>query len=574
MRRPRPSLLASALAAWLVAAAPAGAQVVRGQVVEAASDTPVEGAMVLLLDLEQRPVHRVLTDGSGGFILDADHPGPHFIRVERIGYQSLTTPRFDVPVDGTFQRVVVPIQAVELAGIDVSGARRCEVRGEQGEATARAWDEARKALEAAAWTLSSGAYRYTLLHFERNLDPQGRPTRSEIRRFDRTTGQAPYVSLPAQELVDEGFIRENPDRTLTYYAPDAASFLSDAFLNTHCMRVESVKDGEVALAFEPVRGRRVPDISGTLRLDAASAQLRRLDFTYVNLPPGREMGQAGGEVIFGRLPNGTWIVREWSIRMPLLATDPQRSRFLVTGFQVQGGIVWRVLDRNGETVVEATTASIAGTVVDGGGRVLPGTRVRTADGLAESVTEGAGSFFLPELAEGLQVLELIHPSLDSLMLGPVQADVDVVAGEVATVRLTVPSVREVLQEACSDAPAQDRETAILLGRVRRGGAPAGGIPVRARWLGGERQGFDVTARAAPRLPDGDAPSWSTAEDDARAITTTLDHRGIFMLCGVPTRTQVRLEVGGDDEREVRTVTLSPGEAYNVVLLTLPESREP
>lgn len=574
MRCLRLSVAAAAVTACLAAAAPAPAQIVRGQVLEEGSQTPVEGAMVLLLELDERTVRRVLTDASGGFILDADRPGPHLIRVERIGYQSLTTPRFDVPVEGTFQRVLVPIQAVELAGIDVSGARRCEVRGEQGEATARAWDEARKALEAAAWTLDSGAYRYTLLHFERNLDPQGRPTRREVRRFDRTTGQAPYVSAPAQELVDEGFIRENPDRTLTYFAPDAASFLSEAFLDTHCMRLESVRDGEVALGFEPVRGRRVPDIRGTLLLDAATAQLKQLDFTYVNPPPGREVGQGGGQVVFGRLPNGTWIVREWSIRMPLLSTDPQRTRLLLTGYQVQGGVVWRVMDRLGSTVVEATTASISGTVVDSGGRVLPGTVVRTDDGMAEAVTEGAGTFFLPGLAEGLQVLELVHPSLDSLGLGPVQTEVDAVAGEVISARLTLPSATEYLLDACAPSPSQERETAVLFGRVRRGGAPAQGAPVRVRWLGGDRRGFDVTARAAPPLPTADAPTWTTEEEDPRWVSTELDRRGIFMLCGVPTRSQVRLEVGGGEDPVVLTVTLSPGEATNIVTITLPDLREP
>ncbi len=39
----------------------------------------------------------------------------------------------------------------------VESGRRCEVRPEDGVGTARVWEEARKALEAAAQTLRGGA---------------------------------------------------------------------------------------------------------------------------------------------------------------------------------------------------------------------------------------------------------------------------------------------------------------------------------------------------------------------------------------------------------------------------------
>lgn len=565
---------ALALAGIALASGPVHAQIVRGQVVEEASNTPVEGAMVVLLDLERRMVHRVLTDASGGFVLDADHPGPHFVRVDRIGYESVTTDRFDVPVDGTFRRVSVPIRPVELEGISVEGARRCEVRGQQGQSTATVWEEARKALEAAAWTLESGVYRYTLLNYERTLEPDARRLRAETRRFNRASGQAPYVSRPARELADEGFVRVNEDRTLSYYAPDAAAFLSDAFLDTHCMRLDDVRDGEVGLAFEPIRGRRLPDIAGTLWIDAASAQLRRLEFAYVNLPGDRDMGNAGGEVVFGRLPNGTWIVRDWWIRMPILATDVRRTRLILTGYTVQGGTVWRVTDRGGSTVVEAASASVSVSVVDSlGVEGLAGVRVRTDDGEVEAATGDAGTALLPGLAPGLQGLEVFHPSLDSLGLGPVHAEVEAVAGEITAARLRVPGVTEVLLATCGDTQPRDRETAVLLGRVRRGGVAAAGAPVRVRWLGGDREGFDVTDRAAPLLPEGGGPRWRNDPDDTRWLATTLDRRGIFVLCGVPTRTQVRVEAGGSDGEEARVVTLPAGQNVVITLLTLPEARD-
>jgi hypothetical protein len=564
----RPLLCAAAALALALGAVPARAQIVRGQVLEEGSNAPVEGAMVVLLELDGHVVRRVLTDRSGGFIVRSDSPGAYMIRVDRIGYESLTTESFDLTPEGTFRRVVVPIQPVQLEGLEVGGSRRCALRGEQGEATARVWEEARKALEAAAWTLSSGTYRYTLVSIERELGPDRR-TLKERRQFQRGTGQAPYVSFPATQLVEEGFVVENRDRTFTYRAPDAASFLSDEFLDTHCMSIESVRDGLIGLEFQPVRGRRVADIRGTLWIDAGTATLRKLDFDYVNLPAGVDQGGAGGEVVFGRLPNGTWIVREWSIRMPRVTVNPDRTRVSVTGHLVQGGVVWRVVDWEGKTVLESETASLSGMVVDSlEAGPVEGARVRSADGAAETLTAGAGSFFLPGLPEGMATLEVSHPYLDSLRLGPVVAQAGVTAGNVAEVRVRLPGVAELLAEACADAPRTEVEAAPVLGLVTQGGQSAEGARVRVRWLGLNTADFRISARAAPPLPDAPGPQWREDPEDVRWIETRMDHRGVFLVCGVPVRTQLRVEVAAGGDAGAVTVTVPPGARAVVVPLTL------
>lgn len=558
------------LLALACAASPARAQTVRGFVTEEISGTPVGGAMVILQELDGTPVRRVLTDAAGAFVARTDHPGVFQIRVDRIGYQSLTTARFDVPVDGTFQRVSVPIRPVELVGIDVEGSRRCRLRREQGQATAAVWEEARKALEAAAWTLASGAYRYTLLQFERTLERDRRTVTNERRRFVRSTGQAPYVSAPVEELVTEGFIRQNSDGTLTYFAPDAEAFLADPFLDTHCMRLDEVKDGRVGLAFEPVRGRRMPDIKGMLWLEAATATLERLEFTYVNVPRDHDAGVAGGQVVFGRLPNGTWIVRDWSIRMPLLITNPQRTNVAVRGYFEEGGTVWRVSDPSGAYLMEATTASVSGTVVDSTDtRPLEGATVVADEGGEPSTTLGAGTFLLPGLAPGLQRIVVRHPSLDTLGLGPVRVEVEAHTGEITPVRIRVPGVAEVLDHTCPAGPASDPETAVLFGRVRLGGQAAGGALVRLLWLGGPQEGFEAPTRAAPLRDDLPPLSWADDLLAASWLFTTLDARGIFILCGVPTGSQVRVEVtAGDLPPSVHTATLPPGTRIVTLPITL------
>lgn len=563
----------AAVGCWAVVAGPVRAQIVRGVVVEQDTRTPVEGAMVVLMDLDGRVVHRVLSDADGGFIADADRPGPHRMRVDRIGYESLTTEPFDVPVQGLYRELVVPIRPVELTGLDVEGSRRCALPREQGRATARLWEEARKALQAAAWTLSSGTYRYTLLQFERNLDTDGRRVLNEHRRFVRSTGQAPYVSAPADELVEEGFIRENDDGTVTYFAPDAESFLSDAFLSTHCMRVGDVRDGMVGLAFEPVHGRRETEIRGTLWIEAATATLRRLEFQYVNRPRNRDMGAADGQVVFGRLLNGTWVVREWSLRLPILGTPADRSRTFVIGYQVQGGAVWRAVDRTGTTVVEATSATVTGTLVDSlDASPVAGADLRTTDdveGSGGARTGDDGSFTITGLAPGTLVLEAHHPSLDTLGLGPASFPVEAEAGEITTVRLRLPGVREILGSACADAAGGS--TAIVLGRVLRGAEVAGGARVRVRWLGPTGGDFAAPTQAAPPQREVEPPRWSPDPDDARSVLTTLDERGIFLLCGVPRGSQLVVEASlGSVASGERRVVVSP--ADDVVTVTIPIER--
>lgn len=552
----------------MLGAAPAHAQIVRGQVLEEGSNAPVEGAMVVLLEPGGHVVRRVLTDRSGGFIVRSDQPGSYLVRVDRIGYESLTTEAFEVTEEGAFRRIVVPIQPVQLEGLEVGGSRRCALRGEQGEATARVWEEARKALEAAAWTLSSGTYRYTLLNFERDLGTDRRIVK-ERRQFQRGTGRAPYVSYPAPLLMEEGFVVENSDRSFTYRAPDAASFLSDEFLDQHCMSIESVEDGLIGLAFQPVRGRRVADISGTLWIEVGTATLRKLEFHYVNLPAGPDYAGAGGEVVFGRLPNGTWIVREWNIRMPLVTVNPDRTRVSIRGYLVQGGVVWRVTDQEGTTVLDSETASVSGTVVDSlGAAPVEGARVRSADGAGEALTGGAGTFYLPTLPGGLTTLEVTHPHLDSLRLGPVLATVVASAGEVASVQVRLPGVEELLAEACADAPPPQQEVAPVLGLVTRSGQPAEGATVRVRWMGADFQDVELSSRASPPAPDGPSLEWQEAPQGGRWLETRLDQRGLFLICGVPKSIPLRVEVSWGGEVDTAEVTVPPAARVMVVPIDL------
>ena len=75
-------------------------------------------------------------------------------------------------------------------------------------------------------------------------------------------------------------------------------------------------------------------------------------------------------------------------------------------FILVAGIVWRVIDRDGSTILESATATVAGSVFDSTRTTpVPGVVLRAATG-EEVTTSQAGSFLLTGLADGLQTLEV------------------------------------------------------------------------------------------------------------------------------------------------------------------------
>ena len=116
------------------------------------------------------------------------------------------------------------------------------------------------------------------------------------------------ADLGARGFVEPAMSAAGTD-SLVYYAPDAEVLLSDAFLETHCLRAVAPptgRAGQLGLAVEPVprRGAKRADVRGTLWIDTASFELRDFEFEYTDLPPTVPEGRAGGRVGFGRLADG------------------------------------------------------------------------------------------------------------------------------------------------------------------------------------------------------------------------------------------------------------------------------
>ncbi|MDX1675270.1 MAG: carboxypeptidase-like regulatory domain-containing protein, partial [Longimicrobiales bacterium] len=163
-------MLPVALAA--LAAGTAQAQTIHGVVSDSSSGAAVEGAFVVLIDAEGEAVARGLTGAAGRYRMTAPEVGHYRIRVDRIGYRSSTSARFELPEAGIRVDVQVAGQAVDLGGIQVRGEGRCALRPEEGEPTWRLWDEARKALEATRWTEARRELGFEIVRYERHLDPE------------------------------------------------------------------------------------------------------------------------------------------------------------------------------------------------------------------------------------------------------------------------------------------------------------------------------------------------------------------------------------------------------------------
>ncbi len=333
----------------------------------------------------------------------------------------------------------------------------------------------------------------------------------EESRIDRQLTSNPWKSLPVDDLLSGGFVRPDGDGS-AYYAPDADVLLSDAFLDTHCMRLadgENDSEGLIGLAFEPVGDRGITEISGVLWVDPSNGELRWLDYGYEYLDvPNRE--RLGGRVRFEGLPDGTWIVRDWVIRMPLLSATRLRTGGLRTeliGIKEQGGLIVRVSDTRNEIVLDSRAGIVEGVVLDSAGAGPVSGAVVLLDDTDRATTDEEGRFRFSSLPAGNYGLRVSNPALDVVGLGAPVVYVESVPGEVSTARLMFPGVVDALTEMCG--PHEPRAGGgIMTGHLlQTSGDPAPGARISIRWqevraLAGGFQRQDLEAQVAVERYDG------------------------------------------------------------------------
>lgn len=435
-------------------------QTVVGTVVEDGTLQPLPGAFVTLEDEAGEQRAAVLAGEEGRFVLQAPAPGRYRLVAQMIGYAGAAGDYLVVAEGETVQqRLQVPVRAISLEGIRADVGRRCRGRPDRELRTARLWEEARKALEIAAWAEAQGALRFQLVHRRRELDA----TSLRVIGLNETGKRgyyagSPYRSIPAEKLEAGGYVQRTATDQWDHFAPDAEVLLSESFLDTHCFGARTGDDPElVGLTFQPVPGRTLPDIEGVLWLDRGTAELRRLEYTYVNLPyPHGHWPQVGGRVEFERLATGVWIVRRWHIRMPLAAEwtggfGGDRRELTLRSLSEEGAVVSSVRTQDGQVLSEATGATLYGTVEDSlSGRALAGATVELVPTERKATTGPDGLYRMSGLPSGTFQVRISHPDLT--LLGAIPPTLDVRLEPGRAVRLPVrPSLSDLALGLCERA---------------------------------------------------------------------------------------------------------------------------
>ena len=538
----------------LSAALPARAQVVTGVLVDSASGVPVNGAIVALLDSMTRQYGGTFTDAQGRFELRAPSAGAWRVRAERVGYRSTMSPLFSLAAGGSRTlRIPISRSTARLSEIRVTASRRCVIHPERGAETAELWSAVRTALRGTALTSQQGRIGLRIATFTRELDGAG-AERWTSRHERITYSEAPFVSVPIEALERDGFVVRSGE-TIDYRVPDAPVLLSERFLETHCFRLESAPpamgDSLVGLAFEPVAGRTRNEVEGVLWVNRETAELRRLDVSFVGLELSALEEHAGSRIEFRQLPTGHWIIGRWVIRMPILrerrVTElngmPTRTDTVLHAVREAGGEVVEVL---GERRLSRSPARIAGSVFDSTrGVPLAGARVFISGTSLATDTDSTGHFVLDGVPAGDHALAFVHPRLDTIAAVATAVGVGVAGADTVQVELGTPTWRTILRAACGDALATGEGT--LVGWVRSGGnglAVADAI-VTILWTD-------------PRVAGG------SSRTQRGRVDTRTDHEGAFRACGIRGGASVRVLIGTDGHTPVDArVTVRAGELTRI-----------
>lgn len=538
------STLASALcvgAALLVATSGTlGAQVLRGTVTEATTGQPLLGVLLTVepaehvgTPLEGSAAINALSDGTGQFAIRMPAAGTYILSAKRIGVQRFRTTPITV-AEGETRRVDVSLEATShaLPTVAVVATPMCVQRPDQAVRLASLWDEARTVLLATQITMGQTTRTATVFRYVRHLEPEDLRVLDE-RRSDFTGRLSrPFVSQPAESLSANGWWRQLGE-TFTYYAPDASVLLSDTFLREHCFRLADGEEGGrtlVGLAFDPAPGRRLPDIRGTLWLDAVSFELERVEYGYTRLPDG---AKATGEVRFARLPDGTWIVRRWFLRMPRYA---RYSTFEDAAFgrphrTINTFKVHELVEEGGEVFAPGIRffdqpAAVAGVVEDSTGMPLTGAVVRLAGSPYQREVDADGSFRFDSLPAGAYTLMAEHPAYEALGMPAADQPVETVEGVTRDVTLRATNTMGIMARLCGgETPARGRSVLRMRVLHRETGEPLRRTPMHLYW----------TERVDGRRPDG--------------IQQLTDASGYVVFCDVPGDAELLLRTLSPDLRQ-------------------------
>lgn len=548
-----------------------GAQVVHGTVVDGTGQ-PVPGVVVLLVDAAaaSTPVARALTNESGAFRMSGPRAGMFRLRTLRIGFRPVLSDPFALAEgQDRNERIELASVPVALDTIRVSSRSQCRTVGDSASATFRVWEQVRSALMATSITAGARVVNATTIEYRRTLDLRDRITdQSSNVRSDYVT--QPWSAVSQDSLHRDGYVTTESNGWITFYAPGIETLLSDGFLADHCFRL--VNGGnQLGVMFEPGSDRgRIAEVRGTLWLDRASAELRSLEFQYVNIAK-EQSDRSRGRLTFARASNGVWLLSGWHIEMPVLARKvhepvtlsttgragtftPGYVETVVSEVQVRGGEL--ISARRGNDTLWLgprwrLTGIVSDTVSDA---PITGARVHLAGTNLSATTDESGQFAIERVLPGAYTLEVRTASLDRV--GAVNRR-PLVFADSASLRLHVPSGELAITTACKSMPDLP---GIISGEVTVLGdaAPTANRDVEARWK-------------RPRLRM--EPGYALVAWTEHSAQTRTDSTGHFVICGVPRDESVSVTVVGDPA-SLTNVSIPLDNRFVWVSLTLHPAPKP
>ena len=535
----------------------ASAQMVRGVIVDR-DDRVLIGAVTLLLDSASRTVAQDLTNKSGEFHLRAPSDGVYRIRALRIGFRPTVTHPFNLRSDQDIsQRISLDALVLMLDTVRIGGKGACRrVDADSSGLVFTVWEQARTAMTAAQLTNTRRTIRATTIDYQRVLEPNGGRIRSERSSIATQFVRQPWRSLTADSLRHIGYVVSEPGDSRIYYAPGLDVLLSAEFVADHCFRLaRSSNARQIGLEFEPSPDRRrIPEITGTLWLTRGNVELQSLEFRYANVTQ-ETREHAGGEMRFGQLGDGGWVISEWSIRMPQLerpaATRSFRGQRLpdeglyVAEVHVTGGTVSTLLSGR-DTVWSHPPITFAGVVLDSlSAKGIANSRVVLAGTRREGTSDNRGRFSIAGVPPGAYTVKVRTPSLDSINTA-YEFNV-VIFDSAAAFEIRAPLAQQVAARLCGQSFSEGH--GIISGRltIANGDSIPGDANLFARWF--VRRG---NAQFGEQLP----------VEERRTPGTRVAEDGTFRLC-VPTNTSIDLVAGSKESEsaELTGLRISPDVRY-------------
>jgi protocatechuate 3,4-dioxygenase beta subunit len=530
------------------------AQSVRGTVTEPESRRPIAGAVVFLVDANQAVVGRDLTNESGAYRLNAPRPGTYRVRTMRIGFRPVLSgvvqlsDGADVPLP-----LAVETVPVSLSAVHVERRANCPARQDATQAY-NAWNEVATALHAALLSSRVRGTNATIVAYDRWTEPGSDVVLRQGANVRTGMPAQPWRSIGAEALHKNGFVVREANGWLTFHAPDLDVLLSDLFLEDHCLQLRTADNREIAIEFTPSRDRnRIAEIRGFVWLDAATLELKRLQFRYVNVSRAYEQADAGGDLEFLKLRNGTWVISKWQIRMPTAFKQDRGDSYAgltpnpevrATEVKTTGGDLLRVLQGD-DTVWSLPPLSFEGKVLDSTtGRPIPGARVVVAGTTYSTVTDEFGRFRIDNVLPGAYAVRVYTRELDSL--AGFHHTSAVFAKILAGVEIRVPSRDQLVAAWCPEIAKGTRETSGLIGMVlgvvrnQRDSTAFPGVEVSVEWTDVIPGAIDLTTVRT------------------RTLSARTDGEGVYRVCGAPWDHRLKLATEFDGKLPPMDIRIGAG----------------